>query len=153
MKANVFIGEVVERAVETPREISLTKKIGIASPLPTWRGRSLGAQASPINPTFASVTSHIPVIDRPPVLRNDEKSVIDYDNDASMKQIMQMSPEELQAAQREIAAMFKPENLAYLQKMATKGSSSSSSSCGDPKKSESRKVPVCTEKIQVGCIR
>jgi hypothetical protein len=155
MKANVFIGEVVERAVETPREISLTKKTGIASPLPTWRGRSLGAQVSPINPTFASVTSHIPVTDRPPVLRTDEKSMVDKDNDASMKQIMQMSPEELQAAQREIAAMFKPENLAYLQKMATKGSSSSSSSssCGDPEKSESRKLPLSTGKIQVGCIQ
>lgn len=137
MKANVFIGEVIERAVETPREISLTRKVGLASPPPTWRGRSLAAQVPSMNPNFASAVSQTPT----PVLSNDERSTID--SDASMKQIMQMSPEELQAAQREIAAMFKPENLAYLQKMATKGS------FGDPKISESRKLPECAEMSQV----
>lgn len=147
MKANVFIGEVIERAVETPREMSFTKRIGVASPLPTWRGKSLGAQISSMNPTFTSVASQIPVSDKPLVLSNDERSTID--SDASMKQIMQMSPEELQAAQREIAAMFKPENLAYLQKMATKGSSS----CDDPKISERRKMSECKASRQVGSIK
>ena len=147
MKANVFIGEVIERAVETPREMSLTKKVGVASPLPTWHGRSLGAQVSSMNPTFTSVASQIPVSEKPLVLSSDERSTID--SDASMKQIMQMSQEELQAAQREIAAMFKPENLAYLQKMATKGSSS----CDDPKISGRRKLPECKASSQVGCIK
>ena len=138
----------MERAVDAPpREIIRASKIGLASPLPTWRGRSLAAQGSSNNPTFSSAVSETTGSVKPPPFlskSSGEHERAAVDSDASMKQIMQMSPEELQAAQNEIAAMFKPENLAYLQKMATKGS------CDDPNIPESRKLPTRTEMSQVG---
>ena len=58
---------------------------------------------------------HFPVISD-----SNDADLPKIDNDAAMKQIMQMSPLELQEAQREITAMFKPKNLEFLQKMAAK---------------------------------
>ena len=51
---------------------------------------------------------------------SENRDLPEIDGDAAMRQIMQMSPQELQEAQREVAAMFKPKNLEFLKKMAIK---------------------------------
>lgn len=120
---SVFKGEVVERVVERPREISQIKQNGLASPAPTWRGKSLGAACNPRSPP--TVSQQQPLKPPFPESNNNADDNIGQpqtDTDPVMKQILQMSPDEVQAAQREIAAMFKPKNLEFLKKMALKKS-------------------------------
>ena len=120
---SVFKGEVVERVVERPREISQIKQNGLASPAPSWRGKSLGAASTTRLPPTTSLQQLL----KPPF----PESNYDADNnirlpqtntDSVMKQILQMSPDEVLAAQSEITGMFKPKNLEFLKKMALKKS-------------------------------
>ena len=121
---------MIERVVERPREISQIKKNGLASPAPMWRGKSLGVQGVASNPRPPPNISQHQSSSKPQF----QTSYNDADNgmgrpqtgtDTVMEQISQMSPDELQAAQREIAAMFKPKNLDFLKKMALKKSGKS----------------------------
>ena len=129
---SVFKGEVTERVTERPREISQMKKNGLASPASTWRGRSLGIKGESSNPRpparISEQEPNMPQQRFPAIDSTNENAVPQIDNDAAMKQIMQMSPEELQEAQREVAAMFKPKNLEYLKKLALKNRGSTAES-------------------------
>lgn len=123
MKASVFIGEVTERIAEKPREMTALKKGNLSSPTPNWKGKSLGCHAISHKPEFpiadAGLLSQAPSLPQSGEIPNNLMPEIDYDE--STRKIQQMSKSDLQEAQNEITAMFKPENLAFLQKMAMKG--------------------------------
>ena len=123
MKASVFNGDVVERDVEVPRQMSIAKKIGQPSPMSKWRGKSLGAAAASINPTYPPLSATdinqnqiFPVIDR----KNDRKPL--DDNDSNLEILKSMSAKDLFDAESEIKSMLKPETVALLRKMAEKQS-------------------------------
>lgn len=124
MKASVFNGDVVERVVEVPRQMSIAKKIGQPSPIPIWRGKSLGAATVSTTPTYPSLSANdinqnqiFPVIDR----KNDRKPL--DDNDSNLEILQSMSAKHLADAESEIKSMLKPETVALLRKMAEKKSS------------------------------
>lgn len=123
MKASVFIGEVTERIVEKPREMAEMKKVNLSSPAPNWKGKSLGCHAISQRPEFpiadAYPLSQAPSLPQSSAIVDNLMPELDFDE--STKKIQQMSKDELREAQNEITAMFKPENLAFLQKMAMKG--------------------------------
>jgi hypothetical protein len=111
-------GGVTERKVEKPQEISQIKKSGIASLPSSWRGKSLGSQ----RPSHASQNR-----DKNEILSNSiSESLNPTDtssneemqqiSDTNMQQIMQMSPQELQEAERDIASMFSSKNFDFLKK-------------------------------------
>jgi RPAP1-like, N-terminal len=123
MKASVFIGEVTERIAEKPREMTAMKKVNLSSPAPNWKGKSLGSHAISQRPEFpiadAGLLPRAPSLPGSGEMQNNLMPGVDVDENT--KKIQQMSKNDLQEAQNEIAAMFKPENLAFLQKMAMKG--------------------------------
>lgn len=130
MKGAVFSGDVVERVVEAPRQMSTAKKIGQPSPMSTWRGKSLGApskSAKPVHPTFSATDSHpnqvLPAIDR------DYDRKPSPDTDKNLEHFKGMSAEDLAQAENEIKSMLKPETVALLRKMAEK--KSNSANCSD----------------------
>lgn len=134
---SIFKGGVTERIIEQPKEISQIKRNGLPSPAPTWRGKSLASQASQGSktlipkPTYSKSTEQL---SSPSLSTNNASNVnsinnvnminMEIDNDASMRLIMSMSPQELLEAQRELTATFKPKNLEFLKKMAAKKNSS-----------------------------
>jgi hypothetical protein len=111
-------GGVTERKVEKPQEISQIKKSGIASLPSSWRGKSLGSQ----RPSHVShnrdkneiLSTSIRESSNPTDTSSNEE--MQQISDTNMQQIMQMSPKELQEAEREIAAMFSSKNFDYLKK-------------------------------------
>jgi RPAP1-like, N-terminal len=123
MKASVFLGAVTERIAEKPREMTAMKNINLSSPTPNWKGKSLGCHSLSHRPEFptadAGLLPQAPSLPGSGEMPNNLMPEIDFDENT--KKIQLMSRNDLQEAQNEIAAMFKPENLAFLQKMAMKG--------------------------------
>jgi hypothetical protein len=111
-------GGVTERKVEKPQEISQIKKSGIASLPSSWRGKSLGSQrppsASQNRDKNGNLSNSISESSNPTDTSSNEE--MQQISDSNMKQIMQMSPNELQEAEREIAAMFSSKNFDFLKK-------------------------------------